>query len=254
MLYQVREDDKKSDIDSKYYIGVTQDGLARITRDTPDDVIGIVTEGLIVCLGIVLYGTIEVSLIHYDGTISLSELQQEFTKVMPNKWEIWRNSTYKESAEHRDALIKVIQENKLTQVQPTLRISNKITDDGASFYIKKINNGEYIARPGLPKEMIKYAEDINLRHCINMINHMCGDTYVDEQYSGTSFNVLPKVSYNYYLNETILNTIYQKAKDDYNLESLTPNQESIISSKWRSLISDYQRLVGECLDGEVTSD
>lgn len=43
MLYQVREDDKKSDIDSKYYIGVTQDGLARITRDTPDDVIGIVT-------------------------------------------------------------------------------------------------------------------------------------------------------------------------------------------------------------------
>lgn len=159
-----------------------------------------------------MYGTIEVSLIHYDGTISLNELQQEFTKVMPNKWEIWRNSTYKESAEHRDALIKVIQENKLTQVQPTLRISNKITDDGASFYIKKINNGEYIARPGLPKEMIKYAEDINLRHCINMINHMCGDTYVDEQYSGTSFNVLPKVSYNYYLNETILNTYIKKLK------------------------------------------
>jgi len=174
------------------YIGATQTGVVIINSSTDKDVLGVGTDGLKTCLGIVMYGENGyISLIHYDQTIGNDELQKQFAKV-PGlyKWEIWVNEPFVDKGEPSkvrvEKLLGIMQQFALKIDHDLCSIQND------AFYIKR--NGEGVA--GVPQTILycdtKYDREKGLgpRHITNMLNHIHGDKSIDEQYDGNDFTHL----------------------------------------------------------------
>jgi len=171
---------------------------------------------------------------HYDGTIEKKELKNEFQKIINLfKWEIWRSSSAdwdKESGEHRDTFKKFISD-EISTIKPILRITQT-----GSFYVDREGQGH----PNEPKNLSKFINNFELRHSINMLNHLHGNEDVDEQYDGTGWSqAMPRLDKNVSLDEP--DYIYNLAMKQNNLSSLDNSQKKVIYSHWQEKVDDYKK-------------
>lgn len=104
-------EDFKSEDSESYYVGITQKGVGRIREDTPEEVMGLYTNKLRTCLGVILYGEDnQITLIHLDQTSynanvfkRSTDIMNEYNAIKAHKVEIWRNPKFWNAESHNFA-------------------------------------------------------------------------------------------------------------------------------------------------------
>ncbi|GAB4223900.1 MAG: hypothetical protein Tsb005_20120 [Gammaproteobacteria bacterium] len=181
------------------YIEVTQDGIARITSNTPTHIHGIYTEDLQTCLAIILVNEEQsISVIHATSKLSVQSIKNEFARNKINFWTIAYNPAFYPQKRDDQGLqehIALFIEEIFEVVGKNAHLKN---NDGALELFEaergfvSVNRKGHIDVVSKPKSLLS-PQDKELRHDINRVNNYfltdASDDVVDAdiQYDGYSF-------------------------------------------------------------------
>lgn len=108
-----------------YYVKITQDGIGRLSfGETPGQVLGLCTDGLVTCHGIIFHGERGVVLIHNTGRISNNRLVNELEWVGTLNFcvvvfcfEPGTGTAYEETTHYMESFNQLMADRGVTQVQ-----------------------------------------------------------------------------------------------------------------------------------------
>lgn len=212
---------------SGYYIKIGQDGIGRLTPESPAQLLGLGTDGLQTCLGIALIGhNGRISLIHKSEGVSFQFIQQEITWAAPLRACYIVRSPYHEITPGQAVFIEKLK-SAIAPVGCQIKWATE-------FFINKMGQYQDISSAQELKILPPFIEERAYVNIVNAYFAPQGNAPLDVQFDGQNWLDFPSLTEHVsYISDTFKN------KADLTLLDV----ENLLS-RWATV----------CRDGGVSTD